>query len=389
LVMIHDDGSVWLNQQYFTYATGLRMVNEKKWKILFGFPKREPEAAMEQHHCNLALAIQTVTEEIVLRMAKEALKVTGAENLCMAGGVALNCVANGKLLQQNIFKNLYIQPASGDAGGALGAALVANYMYFKETRALSQPDAMQGAYLGPDFSSKEIEQMCKKVKAVVLKYDDFGSLAKHVSLKLADGFVIGWFQGRMEFGPRALGNRSILADARNPEMQKRLNLKIKYREAFRPFAASVLDEDREEYFDLSVPSPYMLLVTPVNRQRRKALPANFFALTMKERLYQPRSDVQSITHLDFSCRVQTVQQAVNPKYWELINNFKQQTGYGILVNTSFNVRGEPPVCTPLEAYHCFMSTDMDYLVLENYLLCKTDQPDWQNKEKWKTTFKPD
>jgi carbamoyltransferase len=390
LVTIHDDGSIWLNQKYFTYATGLRMIDDKQWESIFGFPRREPESEMTQQQCNLALAIQIVTEEIVLKMAEEARRITGSENLCMAGGVALNCVANGKLLETKKFKNLYIQPASGDAGGALGAALTAYYMYFEEKRfPRAGEDFMEGAYLGPGFDDKEIERMCKKVKANFKKFEDSDELLKKVASLLSDGNVVGWFQGRMEFGPRALGNRSILADARNPEMQKKLNLKIKYREAFRPFAASVLDEAREEFFNLETDSPYMLLVSLVHKNRRKQLPENYYDLSMRERLYQPRSDVQSITHLDFSCRIQTVDKKTNLKYWQLIDQFKSLTGYGLVVNTSFNVRGEPPVCTPFEAYRCFMCTDMDYLVVENYFFCKTDQIDWENKEKWLTNFSKD
>ncbi|MCF6170548.1 MAG: carbamoyltransferase [Bacteroidales bacterium] len=390
LVDIKDDGSIWLNQSYFNYATGLRMLKDEKWKKLFGFKRRKAESDLEQKHCNLALAIQTVTEEIVLRMAAEAKKLTGADYLCLAGGVALNCVANGKLLRENIFKDIFIQPAAGDAGGALGAALAANFMYFEGERVLNaQSDGMSGAYLGPDFSEKEIRLMNKKVKAVSRKEDDFKKLTGFVAAKLAKGNVVGWFQGRMEFGPRALGNRSILGDARNPEMQKKLNLKIKYREGFRPFAPSVLIEHVSDYFDLAKPSPYMLLVAPVKEERRNPLPDNYHDLPLWDRLYFTRSDVQSITHLDFSARVQTVHKETNPRYWELINEFKNQTAYGLVVNTSFNVRGEPIVCTPHDAYRCFMSTEMDYLVIGDFVYGKTAQPDWQNKEKWKVKFKMD
>jgi carbamoyltransferase len=390
LVDIKDDGSIWLNQDYFNYATGLRMVKDKKWGKLFGFSHREPEAALEQKHCNLALAIQIVTEEIVLKLAVEAKKVTGADYLCLAGGVALNCVANGKLLQENIFKEIYIQPAAGDAGGALGAALAASYMYFDEERIVDKySDQMEGSYLGPDYSEKEIQQMNKQTKSVFVKYDNFSKLADFVAEKLAQGNVVGWFQGRMEFGPRALGNRSILGDARNPDMQKKLNLKIKYREGFRPFAPSVLAENVSDYFDLNVMSPYMLIVAPVKEKRRKILPENYYDLPLYDRLYFERSDVQSITHLDFSARIQTVHKKTNPRYWELINTFKRQTGYGLIVNTSFNVRGEPIVCIPHDAYRCFMSTEMDYLVIGDFVYCKTAQPDWENKEKWKVKFKMD
>lgn len=390
LVDIKEDGSIWLDQSYFNYATGLRMAKDKKWEALFGFPRREAEAELQQHHCNLALAAQKVTEEIVLKMALETKRLTGAENLCMAGGVALNCVANGKLLRENIFKNIYIQPAAGDAGGALGAALAASFMYFEEERpSTDEYDHMAGSYLGPNYSDKEIELMSRKVKGVYKKYDTYSELAEFVASKIAEGNVVGWFQGRMEFGPRALGNRSILGDARNPEMQKKLNLKIKYREGFRPFAPSVLSEDKQEYFDLDTDSPYMLIVSPVTNSRRTELPDKFHDMPLWEKLYYQRSDVQSITHLDFSARIQTVHKETNPRYWELINSFKQQTGYGLVVNTSFNVRGEPIVCTPHDAYRCFMSTEMDYLVINDYLYCKTEQEDWENKEKWMVKFKMD
>jgi carbamoyltransferase len=390
LVDIKDDGSIWLNQDYYNYATGLRMVRDDKWARLFGFPRREPETDLEQHHCNLALAIQRVTEEIVLKMAQEAQRLTGSENLCMAGGVALNCVANGKLERKGIFENIYIQPAAGDAGGALGAALAAQYIYFESERPSNgQRDHMKGTYLGPSYSEKEIMLMNRKVKAVYKKYDDFDELCRFVASKIADGQVVGWFQGRMEFGPRALGARSILGDARNPEMQKKLNLKIKYREGFRPFAPSVLAEDAKEFFDLDAPSPYMLLVAPVKEARRKPLPDDYYELPLWPRLYHTRSDVQSITHLDFSARIQTVDKETSPRYWQLIHAFKQQTGYGLVVNTSFNVRGEPIVCSPYDAYRCFMSTEMDYLVIDDFVYEKTEQPDWENRDKWRVKFKMD
>ncbi len=390
LVSIKEDGSIWLDQSYFNYATGLRMVRDDKWAALFGFPRREAEADLEQHHCNLALAIQQVTEEIVLKMAAEARRLTGSENLCMAGGVALNCVANGKLLDKGIFKNLYFQPAAGDAGGALGAALAASCMYFNEKRLVDpKHDQMKGSYLGPDYSEKEIDLMSRKAKAVFRKFDDFSKLADHVAEKISEGNVVGWFQGRMEFGPRALGNRSILGDARNNDMQKKLNLKIKYREGFRPFAPSVLAEDVSDFFVLDEPSPYMLLVCPVKESRRTKLPANFFDLPLWDRLYFQRSDVQSITHLDFSARIQTVHKETNPRYYGLIEAFKKRTGFGLVVNTSFNVRGEPIVCTPHDAYRCFMSTEMDYLVINDFVYCKTEQPDHENRDKWRVKFKMD
>jgi carbamoyltransferase len=390
IVDIKPDGSVWLNQYYFNYATGLRMVKDDKWEVLFGFPRRDSEAELQQHHCNLALAIQQVTEDIVLKMAQHAKEISGAENLCMAGGVALNCVANGKLLRSNIFKNIYIQPAAGDAGGALGAALAVAYMYYNEAR--PKPDFydnMQGSYLGPSYSVKEIMSMNKRVKAVYHLYSNFSEMSDVVAQKLSEGNVVGWFQGRMEFGPRALGSRSILGDARNPDMQKKLNLKIKYREGFRPFAPSVLAHKASEYFNLEGESPYMLIVAPVLEQRRKTLPDKYHDLPLWERLYTARSDVQSITHLDFSARIQTVHRETNPRYFELISSFEKLTGYGLLVNTSFNVRGEPIVCTPYDAYRCFMSTEMDYLVIEDFLYVKTEQPDWENKNRWMVKFKMD
>ncbi|MBL7849445.1 MAG: carbamoyltransferase [Cyclobacteriaceae bacterium] len=390
VVAIKEDGSVWLNQSMFNYATGLRMVHERKWQKLFGFPRRTPEGELQQRHCNLALAIQQVTEEIVLKLAHEAKRLTGADKVCLAGGVALNCVANGKLLRENLFHDIYIQPAAGDAGGALGAALAASHIYFGEERV--QPgfyDTMKGSYLGPSYSDKEIELMSRKVKAVYTRIQDSGELTRLTANKLAQGNVVGWFQGRMEFGPRALGNRSILGDPRNPEMQRKLNLKIKYREGFRPFAPSVLAEDTEAYFTLSSPSPYMLLVAPVQERRRFPLPADYHKQSLWDRLYYMRSDIQSVTHLDFSARVQTVHRETNPLYWQLINSFKELTGYGVVVNTSFNVRGEPIVCTPEDAYRCFMSTEMDVLVIGQYVYLKEDQPDWHNRERWRHNFKPD
>jgi carbamoyltransferase len=390
IVSIKKDGSIWLNMDYFGYPTGLKMIKENKWERLFGFPVLKHDNKIEQKHCNLAYAIQIITEEIVIKMAKEAKRITGAEYLCMAGGVALNCVANGKLLKENIFKDLFIQPAAGDAGGALGAAQMAHYMYFEQDRLIMEGnDSMQGSYLGPDFSDKEAIITFKKYKAVYQKIDKLDILCCEVAYLIESGNVVGWFQGRMEYGPRALGNRSILGDARNAEMQKKLNLRIKYREGFRPFAPSVLIEDSEEYFDLPVDSPYMLFTADVKRERRRKLPNNYNELDIWDKLYYIRSDVQSITHLDFSARIQTVHKATNPRYWHLINTFKEKTGYGIIVNTSFNVRGEPIVCTPEDAFKCFMRTEMDYLVVNNFILKKTEQLDWKNKDKWMDKFNPD
>lgn len=391
LVEIKPDGSIWLNQKYFNYATGLRMVFDDKWEKLLGFKRRESESLLEQIHCDFALAIQEITEEVVIKMAQEAKRLTGSKNLCMAGGVALNCVANGKLQKTNIFENVYIQPAAGDAGGALGAALAAHYIYFNQERKLTPNvlDEMQGSYLGPEYSDMEVKQMAKKYEAQYQYFDDFDELATKTAELLADGNVIGWFQGRMEFGPRALGGRSILGDARNSEMQKKLNLKIKYREGFRPFAPSVLVEDVEEYFECETPSPYMLLVHGVNKKRRTVFPANYEHMPMMEKLYFLRSDLPSITHIDYSARIQTVHQQTNPRYWTLINEFKKQTGYGVIVNTSFNVRGEPIVCTPEDAYKCLMRTEMDYLVVGNFIFDKKFQPKWTESESWKDEYKLD
>ncbi len=387
LIDVKEDGSVFLNQDYFNYATGLSMVKDDRWEKLFGFARRLPESPLEQHHCDLALAIQKVTEDIVIKMATTAQKLTGSDNLCLAGGVALNCVANARILQQGIFKNVWIQPAAGDAGGALGAALAAYHLSFGLNRPdTGAGDSMQGSYLGPEFSELDVTLTARKYKAPCTVYSDFDSLCSAVAGYIARGSVIGWFQGRMEWGPRSLGNRSILGDARNEEMQKRMNLKIKYRESFRPFAPSVLAEDAGEYFDTAVPSPYMLLVADVHQKRRKPLPENYRSLSVKEKLYHLRSDIPAITHLDYSARLQTVHKETNPKYWQLIEAFKQQTGYGVIVNTSFNVRGEPIVCTPEDAYRCFMRTEIDYLVVGNRVFSKKEQPEWKDKTNWKEEF---
>lgn len=389
LVDVKADGSIWLNQQYFSYSTGLRMVNEKKWEKLFGFKRRNPEEKIEQHHSNLALAIQIITEEIVLKMASEAKKITGSKNLCLAGGVALNCVANGKLLKSGLFEDIYIQPAAGDAGGAVGAALAAYYLVYDKKRETNDSDGMKGAYLGPEFTAKEIEHTAKYFKAEYTKVGDFEVLAEKVARLIAEGNVVGWFQGRMEFGPRALGNRSILGDAGNREMQSKLNLKIKYRESFRPFAPSVLAEDVNKYFDMKLASPYMLLVAKVQQKYVKELPDNYYELPLMERLYTKRSDLPAVTHIDFSARIQTVHHQTNPRFYSLIQQLKKITGYGVVVNTSFNIRGEPIVCSPEDAYKCFMRTEMDYLVLGDFLFCKKDQPVWQEDENWQKMYKPD
>jgi carbamoyltransferase len=390
LADIREDGSVLLNMKYFKYATGLKMTHDKRWTDLFGIPPRNAESEISQAYMNMALAIQQVTEDIILKLAKTAKELTQCKNLVMAGGVALNSVANGKLLAEKIFEDIWIQPAAGDAGGALGAAYIGWHLWKGQNRSLpKQPDMMQGAYLGPHFNDDSIQGVIKKYGAPCRYYQNFGELSQLVAKHISEGKVIGWFQGRMEYGPRALGNRSILGDARNPEMQKKMNLKIKYREGFRPFAPTVLEEDIQEYFDMDRPSPYMLFVIPVKEKRRNQLPEGYQDLHLYERLYHLRSDVPAITHIDYSARIQSVNAETNPRYWSLINEFKKQTGYGVIVNTSFNVRGEPIVCTPDDAFRCFMRTEMDYLVIGNYLFDKTQQEQLKNDTNWKEEFKPD
>jgi carbamoyltransferase len=373
LVDIREDGSILLNMRYFNFATGLRMTNNNKWEKLFGIPARKPESEITQDYMNLALAIQQVTEEIVLRLAGHAKEITKCLNLTLAGGVALNCVANGKLLKTGWFDKIWIQPAAGDAGGALGAALAAWYIGMENSRIPLQPDSMKGSYLGPEFNDKEISKSINRYGAKAIYYDDFEVLCTEVAKLIDKGNVIGWFQGRMEFGPRALGNRSIVGDARNPDMQRKLNLKIKYREGFRPFAPAVLEGDIKNYFELDNISPYMLMVAPVNTERRNPVLIDDNQSSIFQRLYHLRSDIPAVTHIDYSARVQSVHKDTNPKFYELISKFRELTQYGILVNTSFNVRGEPIVCTPDDAYCCFMSTEMDYLIMGNYLFCKEEQ----------------
>ncbi|TAN45282.1 MAG: hypothetical protein EPN22_04635 [Nitrospirae bacterium] len=383
LVEIKDDGSLWLDQDYFDYATGLRMAQDDKWAGLFGIRRRSSEDELLPEHCDLALAIQIVTEEIVLKMAREAQRLTGSKNLCMAGGVALNCVANGKLLLEKIFDGLWIQPAAGDAGGALGAAYCGHHIYFRKPRSATYPDSMQGSYLGPEFHEHEVERTAKKYRAPFTRCDGMEELCSRTAGLLENGNVVGWFQGRMEWGPRALGNRSIIADARNPEMQKKLNLKIKYREGFRPFAPSVLSEKCNDYFELETDSPYMLLIAGVKKSLRKPLPADYHSFSWREMLYHLRSNIPSVTHIDYSARIQTVHKETNPEYWALIEKFREKTGVGLIVNTSFNVRGEPIVCTPEDAYRCFMRTEMDYLVLGNCIFDKKLQPEWKEARDWR------
>ncbi|MFH1369428.1 MAG: carbamoyltransferase [Elusimicrobiota bacterium] len=388
IVDIKDDGSIYLNQEYFDYCTGLRMVNDEKWERLFGVARRKPETEITAAHCDLALAIQKVTEEIVIKMAKTAKDLAGSPNLCMAGGVALNCVANAKLLKEKIFDNIWIQPAAGDAGGALGAALSVHHAYFGEERKVAEgkQDAMQGSYLGPEFSDLDVKMTARKYKAKCDYFENTQKMLDEVASRINAGQVIGWVQGRMEWGPRALGNRSILGDARSMDMQKRMNLKIKFRESFRPFAPSVIQEEAKNYFETDVSSPYMLLTADVVKGIRNPLPGGYADMPIKDKLYYKRSSVPAITHLDYSARLQTVHKETNPVYWGLIKTFKDKTGCGTIINTSFNVRGEPIVCTPEDAYRCFMRTEMDCLVVGNFVFDKKNQPEWKEKRDWKEEF---
>ncbi len=350
LTDIKPDGSVWLNKDYFTYATGLKMMPEKKWERLFGFPPRKPESATDQHHCNLAMAIQNVTEEIILKMVQHGKEIAGDQvdtgNLCLAGGVALNCVANGRLLKQGKAGNIFVQPAAGDAGGSLGAALAAYHIHYGHERTPTTPDLMKGSFLGPEYLSPEIRKELKKFRPVWHEVTPFSDLAGKVAGMISQGKIVGWFQGRMEFGPRALGNRSILGDARNPDMQKKLNLKIKYRESFRPFAPAVLAEDASRYFSLDIPSPYMLLVAPVRETFRNELPRDYYALGLSDRLYVQRSEIPAVTHLDFSARVQTVHRETNERFWMLIDAFKKRTGCP-LSSIPVSMSAENPSSAPL------------------------------------------
>ena len=387
LITVADDGSFQLDMSYFEYATGLTMTN-KKFDSLFGGPPRKPEAKLTQREMDLAASIQKVTENIIVKIAKDIAKSTGERNLCLAGGVALNCVANGVLLREKIFDNIWIQPAAGDAGGALGAALSVWYLYHNNERKISvQKDSMKGSYLGPEFSNTEIETELKACGAVYKKLSE-NELIEQVATALSDEKAIGWMQGRMEFGPRALGGRSIIADPRSPFMQKQLNLKVKYRESFRPFAPSVLREDVNEWFDHNSDSPYMLLVADVQKDKHRAMTADEEALSGIDKLNIPRSSVPAITHVDYSARIQTVHEDTNPRYYALISKFKDKTGCPIVVNTSFNVRGEPIICSPSDAFKCFMGTELDVLAIGNYLLFKKEQ-DEALKDNYKESYELD
>ncbi|MBP0012043.1 MAG: carbamoyltransferase [Roseofilum sp. SBFL] len=417
LIDVKDDGTFRLNMDYFNYATGLTMTNSK-FDDLFGGPPRKPETPISQREMDIASSIQWVTEDVVIRLANTVKKELQVENLCLAGGVALNCVANGRILRECGFKEVWVQPAAGDAGGALGAALSAWYEYHsmprtvkpekspvmfssaKETAtatvgtltpekiAAPVQDQMRGSYLGPKFSDAEILDYLDLVKASYVLLDD-AQLMPRLAEILATDNVVGWFQGPMEFGPRALGGRSIIGDPRSPKMQSVMNLKIKYRESFRPFAPSVLAERVSDFFEQYSPSPYMLMVAPVKESLRIPMTEEQKQLFGIEKLNIPRSEIPAITHVDYSARIQTVHKETNPRYHSLISHFDKLTGCGLIVNTSFNVRGEPIVCTPEDAYRCFMRTEMDYLVLENFLLAKTDQPAWEKDESWKTEFELD
>jgi len=430
LMDLKDDGTFRLNMDYFNYTVGLTMTN-KKFDELFEGPPRQGEGKLTQREMDIAASIQVVTEEVVLRLCRTVKKELDVDYLCLAGGVALNCVANGRILREGIFKDIWIQPAAGDAGGALGAALAIWYQYGEQTRTVGDEllvvndqeertevlttnleraevltasqavatvaksvahltchDKMRGSYLGPRFTDTEILEYLDAVKASYHRLDD-AELMPQLAEILEQGNVVGWFQGRMEFGPRALGGRSIIGDPRNAKMQSVMNLKIKYRESFRPFAPSILAERVADYFEMDHSSPYMLLVAPVKASLRIPMTAEQEQLFGIEKLNIPRSEIPSVTHVDYSARIQTVHKETNPRYYDLISHFERRSGCPILVNTSFNVRGEPIVCTPEDAYRCFMRTEMDYLVLENFLIPKSEQIPWKQDDAWKNEFELD
>ncbi len=388
LIDVKHDGSFRMNMEYFNYCAGLTMTSEK-FHRLFGGSPRKPESKLTQREMNLARSLQEVTEEIVMKMGDHVYNETGLKNLTLAGGVALNCVANGKLLREGPFKNIWIQPAAGDAGGALGAALIGWYRYFENERcARSTNDTQKGSFLGPEYSNGEIEEFIEKneIKAQEISTE---LIPKTIANLIAEEKVIGWFQGRMEFGPRALGSRSIIGDARSPKMQSTMNLKIKYRESFRPFAPSVMGEKVSEYFEINSSSPYMLMVADVKKERRKAMSEEEQKLFGIDKLNVQRSDIPAITHVDYSARIQTVHKETNPLYHQLIEQFNKDQNCAVIINTSFNVRGEPIVCTPEDAYRCFMRTEMDFLIMENYLFDKRDQNEFEEETNWKKEFELD
>ncbi len=387
LIDLKEDGTFRLNMDYFNYATGLTMTNDR-FAGLFGGPPRTAETEITQREMDLARSIQEVTEEIVLRIARTIHSELGVDYLCLAGGVALNCVANGRLLREGPFKDIWIQPAAGDAGGAVGAAYVVWHQYLEKPRKVNQFDSMRGSYLGPAYSDENIKHYLDSVKA---KYNHYtsGEMIDKVAAVLANDNVVGWFQGRMEFGPRALGGRSIIGDPRSKKMQSIMNQKIKYRESFRPFAPSVLAESVSDWFDLDRQSPYMLLVADVKAKHQIPMTDEQQKLFGIEKLKISRSTLPAITHIDYSARIQTVHYETNSKYHSLISKFNDNTGCPIVVNTSFNVRGEPIVCTPEDAYICFMRTEMDYLILENFVIVKTEQPEWNRDDSWMGEFELD
>jgi carbamoyltransferase len=387
LIDIKDDGTFRMQMRYFNYANGLTMTN-RAFSRLFGGPPRRPESPVTQREMDLASSVQVVTEEIVLRLARTLQRELGVDHLCLAGGVALNCVANGRLQREGPFEQIWIQPAAGDAGGALGAALSAWHQYLDQPRSGLEQDRMRGAYLGPRFSNTEIASFLEQADARSTYLED-AALMERVAELLEEGKIIGWFQGRMEFGPRALGGRSIIGDPRNPQMQSVMNLKIKYRESFRPFAPAVLAEQVGHWFEQSAPSPYMLIVAPVAEALRIPMSDSEQQLFGIDKLKVARSKVPAITHVDYSARVQTVHRETNPRFYHLIEAFAQRTGCPLLVNTSFNVRGEPIVGSPEDAYRCFMRTEMDYLVMENHLLDKSEQPAREQDLSWQQEFELD
>ena len=385
LIDVKDDGSFKMNMEYFDYPSGLTMTNEK-FNKLFGGSPRKPETKLTQKEMDLARSIQDVTEEIVLKLGKHVYKETGLKKLTLAGGVALNCVANGKLLREGPFENIWIQPAAGDAGGALGAALIGWYHYFEKPRKADEKnDSQKGSYLGPEFNDEEILGFINQ-KEISYKKLETNDIPKIVADLIEQEKVIGWFQGRMEFGPRALGSRSIIGDARSPKMQAQMNIKIKFREGFRPFAPSVLAEKLSDYFDINSSSPYMLLVADVKKERQKEMNESERELFGIDKLNVLRSDIPAVTHIDYSARIQTVHENTNKLYYDLIKKFDEDYGCAVIINTSFNVRGEPIVCTPEDAYKCFMRTDMDYLIMGDYLLDKKEQKELIEDKDWRKEF---
>lgn len=388
LIDVKEDGSFWLDQDYFNYSAGLTMTGPK-FHDLFGEPPRDSESKLTQFHMDIAASIQKVTEDVMMRIALHVHRETGMENLCMAGGVALNCVANGIIQRDGPFNSVWLQPAAGDAGGSLGGALFAWHQLFDNPRTPELPDSQMGSYIGPKFSNDQIKTYLDSANADYRFYEREDSLCDEIAKLLDGGKIVGLFQGRMEFGPRALGGRSIIGDPRNPEMQAKMNLKIKFRESFRPFAPSVLAERAADYFDLETESPYMLLVAPVRKEIRKPLNDEQELLFGIDKLNLLRSELPAITHVDYSARVQTVDSRRSPRYYMIIRAFENLTGCGVVVNTSFNIRGEPIVCRPEEAYRCFMFTDMDALVVEDFICLKEDQPEMPGAEAYKKEFKLD